>query len=215
MDAAKAKYKVNDPVFILDKEWARVFPAIITEVENPKVWYTGYKLKLDQTPGVHDELSFNGICKPAPFNFKADKSFSGSELFKTKADAYHALIREYEDERESLRERLKDLPKLKKMATERLERLNKAEGCVYPVGSTVWFISKKYSDGAGKVTEATVTQYDRGDFQDKPYYVTGKDCWQNTAWVSAADLFKSKEEAVKALKEKLKAEYEKHLAEIE
>ena len=213
MNAAKAEYKVNDPVFILDKEWARVFPAIITAVENPEIWYTGYKLKLDVTPGVHDELSFDGICKPCPFNFSEDKRYTCSEIFKTKADAYIALIQEYEQERGRLKDRLKEIPQFIKLATKRLEQVNKEQGCVYPVGSTIWFISKHYHE-AGKVTEGTVVKYDRGDFQDKAYYVRGKDNWQDSAWVSVDQIYKSREAAAKALKAKLKADYEKNLTEI-
>lgn len=213
MEAAKAKYKVNDPVFILDKEWARVFPAIITAVENPDIWYTGYKLKLDVTPGVHDELAFNGICKPCPFEIPSDKVFTCRELFSTKNAAYHALLEEYEQEREEIKNQLKRIPMLIKNATERLKRLNKAEGSVYNIGDTVWFILSDYHTGEA-VVEATVDNYDRGDFQDKPYHVVSKQCWQDTAWLSAENIFKSKEEAKKALKAKISAEYAKRLAEI-
>jgi len=212
-DGCKAKFKVNDPVFILDPEWGRVFPAIVTWVKDPDIWYTPYKVKLDETPGVHDELAFNGIAKPCPFMIPPDRTFHVSELFTSKTKAYHALLDQYDMERDNIKERLKRIPHLVKRTTELLNQENKASGCIYKLGDTVWFISSRYHEG-GKITEATITKYDRGDFQDKPYEVTGKDCWQNIAWLPVDQIYATKEEAAEALKARIKAECDKRLAEV-
>lgn len=210
-----SNFHVNDAVFILDMEWGRVFPAIVTQVDhNPEVWYSSYKVKLDPTPGVHDELAFNGIAKPCPFSIPDDKWFSDDDLYKDKITAYQNLAQKCDREQEHLKERIGKLKHCKKLAQERVVALMKAENIKYKVGDTVWFISKQFYDDTGQVVEATITRYDRGDFQNKPYRVVGKKHESDSAWCSAEQLYDSKEDAVAALKAKLKAKYEADLAKV-
>ena len=208
-----SKFHVNDAVFILDMEWGRVFPVIVTQVDhNPEYWYSRYKVKLDPTPGVHDELTFNGIVKPAPFAISDDKRFSDGELYKDKITAYQELVQKCDREQEHLKERIGKLKHCKKLAQERVAALMKAENTKYQIGDTVWFISKQFYEDTGQVVEATITSYDRGDFQNKPYRVVGKLHESDSAWCSAEQLYDSKEEAVAAIKAKLKSAYESALA---
>ena len=204
-----SKFHVNDAVFILDMEWGRVFPAIVTQVEHdPKYWYSSYKVNLDPTPGVHDELAFNGIVKPAPFSIPDDKWFSDGELYKDKITAYQELVQKCDREQEHLKEHIGRLKHCKKLAQERVAALMKAENTKYKIGDTVWFISKHFYEDTGKVVEATIEKYDRGDFQNKPYYVKSKRCDSDTAWCSAEQLYSSKKEAAAAINAQLKAAYE-------
>jgi len=208
-----SKFHVNDAVFILDMEWGRVFPAIITRVKhNPDVWYSSYKVKLDPTPGVHDELAFNGIAKPCPFSIPNDKWFSDDELYTDKIIAYQELVEECDREQERLKEHIGELEHCKKLAQDRVVALMKAENTKYKIGDTVWFISKGFYEDPGKVVEVTIVKYDRGDFQNKPYYVRSKRTDLDTAWCGADQLYDSRKEAVTALKKQLKSDYELKLA---
>lgn len=199
--------EINDEAFILDMDWARVFPVKVTG-KSGKDYNARYTVKLDVTPGVRDELAFNGIAKPCPFSIPDDKLFSDDELYKDKLTAYQELIQRCDREQEHLKEHIEKLKHCKTLAQERVAALMKAENTKYKIGDTVWFISKSFYEDTGKVVEATIEKYDRGDFQNKPYYVKSKKADSDTAWCSAEHLYSSKEEAVTAIKAKLKAAYE-------
>ena len=209
-------FNVNDKVFILDLEFARVFPAIVTEVIKvyPDVWWSRYKVKLDVTAGVHDALTFNGYAKPAPFDIPDDKEFADEDLFKDKVAAYQGLIRKYKYKQASLKDQLKAIPPLIKMAQDRINDFMLSDGLKYKIGDTAWLI-KNDDYEVEKPKEVVIEAYDRGDLQNRPYYVCGvKDKFDHT-WCSATQLYDSKDEAVKACKTRLHKAYEKQRKALE
>ena len=203
--------EINDEAFILDKDWARVFPVKVTG-KSGKDYNARYIVKLDVTPGEHNELAFNGIAKPCPFSIPEDKQFTSYELYPTAVKAYEQLIRELENDRDECKKRLEEFPWLIKSAKKRLDGAIKTAGSVFKLNQTVWVIEQHYGETA-RVEEAKIESFDRGDFQDRPYMVRTKR-GQNALWCNVESIYTTREAAVNALKAKLKQEYDKKLAEV-
>ena len=206
----RAKYKKGDKLFIKDRQWGRVFPVVVTdtsEVLEQDSKITHYSIKLQDTPGVRDELAFHGAAKPCLFYLDPTKLYNEHELFEDKQMAYKYLIGDYEAEKMDLEARLKELPQIIQNAKERMNEAAEQAGSQYKLGSQVWVIADN------NVYEATIDDFDRGDFQNKPYHFKESYSW-HSGWIRLCDIFDTKQAAVDELRARLRKECEERCAKV-
>ena len=222
----KYKYKKGDKLYLMEMENARVFPVIVEEAITNPDHITGktinqgygryrgyerlYRVALEVTPAVHDQLCFNGIVKPLPFEISKDDLFTEDMLSNNAMKAHQELKDKLSSEHDELKKRLDAIKWYKKGLTETLNKLAKLAGLKYKVGDTAWFISRDYPDD--NVVRGTLISFDRGDYIHKPYLF--KDAkWGNEHWVEADDVFDTKEAAVERLKQEMLAQLEERCQE--
>jgi len=218
------KYKKGDKLFVIELEYARVFPVlikeIVTQLDHPdemtiNFGYKGYgplySVSLDVTPAVHDQLCFNGIVKPLPFRIGEKDLFTENMLFINSIAAHEALKEMLSNEHDRIKERLNDIKWFKKRLTENINKLAELAGLKYKIGDSAWFICKSYPPEKA-IAHGKLTQFDRGDFTNKPYYFED-DKWHNGYWIAAKDVFDSKEAAFEVLKEETLAALEERCRE--
>ena len=196
------KFTTGMQAFVIDTEYCRVFPVIVEaeeHVDTSRYSYYRYKVKLDETPGVHDELAFNGIAKPCPFEIFGDDRFSQDRVFETKLEACQALVDFYKDQERRMKEALERIPGRIEKATRALNRTAAAAGSKYKVGDHVYIVD--WNGSATKVVYATIKRFDRGDFQDLPFEYSLFGRSDTAGWAGPKDIYKNKRDANKAVKE--------------
>lgn len=201
------KLKENNHLILLDKGRARTCEVIVTAVvrKNGKQFA---KLQLAHPEQSQGGLAF-GYAKIAPFYVDPNTEYPAELLFEKPVEAYHYLLsfykKQYKEQLEAIRSTEFYMDRTRNAITE-LEASNVLK---YKIGSRVWAIVR-IDSGELDVAKERIDRINPDDLS-APYHYKD-DC--HRGWLSPADVFDARVDAVKELQRRLREHCERRCTEL-
>lgn len=150
-----------------------------------------------------------GYAKVAPWYIDPKKEYDITDLSDTPEEAYHKMLDLYTQQYKEQLYKLQTASFGMDQARDQLRLLEANTHLKYKIGDHVWAIVK-YETGDLDVCRERIDKV-KPDDHDKPYHYT--DCWHK-GWISTADVFDVRDDAVKECQKRLREHCERLCAKV-